>query len=97
MDRDLPNQGLKRGDKVLTYTNRGEGFSAVWFKGKFYSEFDISFAKWPDGTGCGGDHCAATCIDEGDKAWWARVTLKSGQAGWINMREAEFDGVDSLG
>ena len=55
MDRDLPDQNLRRGDTVLTYAYRGEGFSAVWFKGKYHRRFDISFAKWPDGTGCGGD------------------------------------------
>ena len=41
MDRDLPEQGLKRGDTILVYTNLGEGFAKVWFKGRFYPEFDI--------------------------------------------------------
>jgi hypothetical protein len=63
MDRDYagaglvgpaPAQDLKRGDILLTYAYRGEGFSAVWFKGTYYSDFDISFTKWPDGQGCGG-------------------------------------------
>jgi hypothetical protein len=54
VDRDLPDSNLTRGDTILTYTYRGEGFSAVWFKGKYYTEFDISFTKWPDGQGCGG-------------------------------------------
>lgn len=31
MDRDLPEQNLRRGDTILTYAYRGEGFSAVWF------------------------------------------------------------------
>jgi hypothetical protein len=96
MDRDLPSEGLKRGDTILTYANRGEGFFAVWFKGKYYSEFDVSFTKWPDGQGCGGTHCAATYIDLGKKVWWAQVKLKSGQTGWINMDAADFDGLDSL-
>ncbi|MGI9101293.1 MAG: hypothetical protein ACR2IF_02500 [Terriglobales bacterium] len=96
MDKDLPEDGLKRGDTILTYTYRGEGFSAVWFGGKFYPEFDISFTKWPDGAGCGGEHCAATYVDLGKKVWWAKVRLPSGNIGWVNMNESEFDGTDEL-
>jgi hypothetical protein len=96
MDRDLPTEGLKRGDTILTYANRGEGFVAVWFKGKYNPEFDVSFTKWPDGQGCGGTHCAATYIDLGKKVWWAQVKLKSGQTGWIDMDDSDFDGLDSL-
>jgi hypothetical protein len=96
MDRDLPEQNLKRGDTILTYTYRGEGFSSVWFDGRFDHEFDISFAKWPDGQGCGGTHCAATYVDLGEKVWWAKIKLKSGRTGWVNMDTAEFDGVDML-
>ena len=84
MDRDLPDYKLKRGETILTYTYRGEGFSAVWFKGQYYSEFDISFAKRPDGQGCGGADCAATYVDLGKKVWWAEVKLKSGLSGWVN-------------
>jgi hypothetical protein len=97
LDRDLPEQNLKRGDTILTYTYRGEGFSAVWFEGRYYSEFDISFTKWPDNSGCGGAHCEATYVDLGSKVWWAEVKLKSGRNGWVNMNIAVFDGVDSLG
>jgi hypothetical protein len=96
MDRDLPEQHLKRGDTILTYTYKGEGFAAVWFKGIFYSEFDISFTKWPDGGGCGGAHCAATYTDLGKITWWAQVRLSSGRMGWVDMGEAEFDGMDLL-
>ena len=96
IDRDLPEQNLQRGDTILTYTYRGEGFSAVWFHGRYYSEFDISFTRWPDGTGCGGEHCAATYIDLGRKVWWAEVDLSSGRKGWVNMNESNFDGTDML-
>lgn len=85
MDRDFPEQNLKRGEIILTYAYRGEGYAAVWFNGRFYSEFDISFAKWPDGTGCGGAHCAATYVDLGEKHWWAEVRMKSGVIGWVDM------------
>jgi len=97
MDRDLPEQHLKKGDTILTYTYLGEGFSQAWFKANYYPEFDISFTKWPDGGGCGGAHCAATYVDLGNKVWWAQVKLKSGRMGWVNMEDAAFDGVDSLG
>jgi hypothetical protein len=96
MDRDWPSEGLKRGDTIFTYANRGEGFSAVFFNGKYDPEFDISFAKLPDGQGCGGTHCAARYVDLGKKAWWAQVKLKSGRTGWIDMDGADFDGLDSL-
>jgi hypothetical protein len=96
MDRDLPEAGLKRGDTILTYTYKGEGFASAWFKGRFYSEFDISFTKWPDGGGCGGTHCAATYTDLGKVTWWAQVKLSSGRLGWVDMSTAEFDGMDLL-
>ena len=41
MDRDLPENNLKRGDLILTYTYRGEGVSAVWFKGRFDPELAV--------------------------------------------------------
>jgi hypothetical protein len=98
MDRDLPARGLKTGDQILTYTDLGEGFSAVWLKGRFYSEFEISIAKLPDGTGCGGAHCAATYVNLGEKKWWAQVELKSGAKGWVNMDHVgdDFKGTSLL-
>jgi hypothetical protein len=90
MDRDLPDQNLRRGDTILTYADRGEGFSAVWFKGRYHSQFDVSFAKLPDGTGCGGAHCAATYADLGRKSWWAEVKLISGRTGWVEMDLAQM-------
>ncbi len=94
MERDLPEQSLKQGETILTYAYRGEGFAAAWFHGRFYDEFDISFAKWPDGTGCGGAHCAATYVDLGDKRWWAEVKLNSGAVGWVDMDHGLLGGFD---
>jgi hypothetical protein len=96
VDRDLPDEGFKRGDTILTYVDRGEGFSAVWFKGRYHPDFDISFAKLPDGTGCGNEHCAATYIDLGKKSWWAQVKLSSGRLGWVQMDTIDFEGVDRI-
>jgi len=96
IDRDMPEEGLQRGDTILTYAYRGEGLSAVWFKGSYYPDFDISFAKWPEGGGCGSTHCAATYLDLGKKVWWAEIKLNSGRTGWVNMNEAEFDGTCAI-
>jgi len=96
LNRDMPQDLLRRGDMILTYTYRGEGFSAVWFKGRFYREYDITFTRWPDGTGCLGTDCAGTYVDLGKKTWWAKVRMGSGVVGWVNMDEAEFEGVDTL-
>jgi hypothetical protein len=92
MDRDLPAHHLTAGDIILTYAYRGEGDSAVWFKGNYYDEFSIGFTKWPDGSGCGGSHCAATYLDLGEKVWWAQITLQSGLVGWVNMSRSGFAG-----
>ena len=91
MDRDLPGQSLKRGETILTYAYRGEGTSAVWLRDAYCSDFDISFTRWPDGSGCGGEYCAATYVDLGVKVWWAKVKLKLGRIGWVNMDHANFD------
>jgi hypothetical protein len=96
IDRDLPEQGLRSGDTVLVYTNLGEGYAKVWFKGRFYSEFDITFAAWPDHAACGPAKCTAAFTDVGKSAWWAQLKLRSGRTGWVNMKEADFDGVDQL-
>ena len=96
MDRDVPEQKLKRGELLLTYAYRGEGYSAVWFQGRYYPDFDISFAKWPDGQGCGNGHCAATYLNLGRKVWRAQVRRGSGVRGWVDMAGATFNGVDAL-
>ena len=91
LDRDYPEAGLKRGDTVLTYTYLGEGFSQVWVNGRFFETYDISFTKWPDGTGCGSD-CAATYVDLGKKAWWAKLRMKSDATVWVEMDDDRFAG-----
>lgn len=96
LNADLPEDNLHRGDTILTYTYRGEGFSAVWFKGRFYHDYDITFAKWPDGSGCLAADCAGAYVDLGEKVWWAKVKIGSGVVGWVNMSETKFDGVDQF-
>jgi hypothetical protein len=94
LDRDY-DALLKKGDTLLTYTYIGEGFAQVWTKGRFYDEFDISFTKWPDGSGCGNAHCAATYVDLGLNEWWVELKRPKGTA-WVNMASAQFDGMDQL-
>jgi hypothetical protein len=105
MDRDYsvpessgptPAPDLVRGDILLTYAYRGEGFSAVWFNGTYFSDFDISFTKWPNGGGCGGAHCAATYVEMGRKEWWAKVKLESGRTAWVHMDDARFSGINAI-
>jgi hypothetical protein len=96
LTEDLPEDDLRRGDTILTYTYRGEGFSAAWFKRRFYREYDITFAKWPDGSGCLGKDCAANYVDLGEKVWWAKVKMSSGVVGWVNMNDAKFGEVDQF-
>lgn len=96
MNADLPEDDLHRADTILTYTYRGEGFSAAWFKGRFYRDYDITFAKWPDGSGCLGIDCAGTYVELGEKVWWAKVKMSSGVVGWVNMNESKFGGVDQF-
>jgi hypothetical protein len=98
MDRDQPQDGLKRGDLIFTYAYRGEGAEAVWFNGMYHDSFDVPYAKRANGKGCLED-CPATELQDGNKEWWAKIRLKSGKTSWVNMdKEFEiFDGVDSLG
>jgi len=91
VDHDMP--GLK--DQIFTYSYRGAGYTAVWFKGRFYPSFYTSFAKSPDGNGCGGHNCEGTYVDLGKKTWWAQIKLKSGQTAWVLMDDSPFGGVDA--
>jgi hypothetical protein len=96
LNQDLPEDNLQCGDTILTYTYHGEGFSAGWFKGRFYREYDTTFAKWPGRSGCLGTDCAGTYVNLGEKDWWAQVKMSSGVVGWVNMNEAKFAGVDQF-
>src|SRR5262249_5134084 len=87
LDEDIPGSGFKRGDIILTYTYHGEGESAVCFKGKYYANFNIQFSKSPGGS-CGSSHCEATYVHPGKCVWWAKVKLKSGRTGWVDMNHA---------
>jgi hypothetical protein len=85
MERDLPERNLRLGGTILTYSNVGGGYSAVWFAGRYYLDFDVTFAKLPNGQGCGNGHCAASYVDLGKQSWWAQVRFASGRTGWVDM------------
>jgi hypothetical protein len=94
LDKDRPEDHLKQGDTVLTYTYYGEGVTDACFQGRYHSQFDISWAQWPDGAGCQGS-CSARYTDVGKHTWWVKVKLPSGLTGWVDSEKASFDGVCS--
>lgn len=85
MDRDLGRHGLKRDDEILIYGFVNGGFARVWFNGGMQAEFDVSFAKWPDGGGCVGANCAARMVRGAEAVRWVRVRLKSGASVWARQ------------
>jgi hypothetical protein len=96
MDRDFTEAGLRRGDTILVYTSYGEGVVSAWFNGRFYPEFDVSFACDPRDSGGYGAHCAGTYTD-GKDAWWAQVETQRGVTGWVMARPGGgFLGTDLL-
>jgi hypothetical protein len=41
--------------------------------------------------------CEATYVHAAKCAWWAKVQLKSGRTGWVDMNHAKFGNVDRFG
>jgi hypothetical protein len=91
----LPELGLQRGDILLRYMSRGEGFADVWSKGQRHNVFDCTFVTEMDNSGCLRD-CAAKVISQGRKVWWVQVKTSGGLTGWAKS-EDQFDCIDSLG
>jgi hypothetical protein len=69
--------------------------ASAWFKGRFYPEFDLSFARGPADSGCLARRCAGIYTD-GKYSWWARIKTRRGVIGWV-MAAGTFDGQDLLG
>jgi hypothetical protein len=90
VDEDMPERKLKKGDIILTYTYHGEGDSEACFQGRYYPHFDIRFSKSADGS-------SYVYVDPGKKEWWAKVRLKSGRTGWVDMNRYKFSNVDRYG
>jgi hypothetical protein len=73
---------VKEGDTILRYARLGEGWADMWAEGCFYKEADGGFITEPDGGGCGGSSCSARVTKLGRQAWWFRIRLPNGKAGW---------------
>jgi hypothetical protein len=87
--RICQNVSSKKGDIILTYTYHAEGDSEAPRVG-IYPNFDIRFSKSADGF-------SYVYVDPGKKEWWAKVRLKSGRTGWVDMYRYKFNNVDRYG
>jgi len=93
--RPIPELHLRRGDVILRYMYRGEGFADIWAKGQLKREYDCSFITEKNNSGCLLD-CAAKVISEGRKDWWVQAKTSTGSIGWTKVKD-QFDCMDSLG
>ena len=84
----IPEMGLDRGDSLLRYVRRGEGWADFWAKGRWYSDFDGSFVTDANQTGCR-HFCKALETKPGLRTWWFNIRLPDGRIGWT-------DAVDNL-
>lgn len=76
---------IKKGDTFYALHGAGEGFWAVWFKGKTYA-VDMSDP---------GDNAYLEKASKGMK-WWVQIRTKSGKTGWV-LDDSQFDNQDSCG
>lgn len=91
----IPELGLQKGDIVLRYMYRGEGFADVWIKGHFKRQYDCGFVTEMDNSGCLRD-CPAKVTSKGRKDWWVRLKTSQNSIGWSKV-EGQFGCMDSLG
>ena len=82
------------GEILYLLTYQGEGFSKVWFKGRVFTDVDITDYL---GEGCGGrpTRCAGRLIGRSQTEWWVRIRNQLGAEGWTRDA-AKFDGKDEL-
>jgi len=92
--KPIPELHLQPGDIILRYMYRGEGFADIWVKGQWKKEYDCTFIREKDSSGCLRD-CPAKVISEGRKDWWVRLKTAQGLVGWIKV-EDQFDCMDDL-
>jgi hypothetical protein len=87
---------VEPGETLYLLTNRGEGFTKAWFKGKFYDEVDGSMAFFNDICATDPNRCAGAIVKRAKQAWWVQIKNAKGQIGWTN-RPDKFDRKDALG
>lgn len=90
----IPEYGLKPGDRVFGYMNRGEGVFNAWFNGYWVEDFDGNGVQDPSGSGCR-RNCQAVVRKQGRAEWWVKVKTKEGVVGWTKD-SSSFDGTDAL-
>lgn len=74
----VDDDGLKPGDTIFGYMNRGEGALDVWFKGHWVPGF---YAGGFDTLGCN-PVCTTKLLKRGRSEWWVKLKTKEGTIGW---------------
>ena len=87
---------VEPGETLYLLTNRGEGFTKAWFKGKFYDEVDGSTAFFNDICATDPNRCAGAIVNQSKQVWWVQIKNAKGQVGWTNEPD-KFDRIDALG
>ncbi len=87
---------VELGDTLYLLTNRGEGFTKAWFKGKIYDEVDGSTAFLNDKCADDPSRCAGAVVKWPKQVWWVQIKNAKGHIGWTN-RPDKFNGKDALG
>lgn len=94
-----PSYQFKKGEKVLTYAEWGEGCATAWFGGKLhgYSEPVNSYEAFrgtKNEISCVSLSENATEITQGQSEIWLRIKLADGRTGWLRSDSASIDWVD---
>lgn len=98
----IRNHGkFKKGERLYAYTSLGEGFSKVYYQGKFM-ETDLNetnaYQSMGDYCKVPGVKCWAKRIGAvgKEKAWWVKIKYKKGSA-WILYLDEHIRGNDACG
>jgi hypothetical protein len=79
----IPGLNLNPGDKLLRYTERGEGKADFWVKGTWFTDADLGFVQNANGSGCQ-LACKACEIQTSQKIWWFHIRPADGRTGWTD-------------